>query len=1059
MWFANYFAYLGLLFITTPSESKNSIELTEELKQPSHVKPIIIASTVDGKVSALDIHKGGKLIWQVDLGNGPLVSSSISKLVYKEDGKSVRLIPSLNGGLFKFDGEAVEAVPFDADQLLSSSFRLAEETVLVGGKETTTSGIDAFSGKVLYSCTTTGCEQHQPTHDSHGVLIVKRQQQTVRSIENRNGHENWNFSVGEINLNFSKGKSVHLLEGSDAKSTSGDKCETEDLEPFCAADAQRIKVIVPDGTICLVTSQNKHAIKWKYQFGTPVSSAWLLYGDKLYKLDLFDPARIPALEKDKPDGKFAPKDTIYMGTYKDHAYIQASPSVQKAIAHAADTNIPGSSNLAQYKTPRFTYRPYLGKADHLTMANLGQGVNAEGSSTELIIKGRPPRGGSCGKVLSVYNEENDKGTGYYLQGDVSYLTRIQKTSRRQGRNTVASLDNDSYDYDIDIVYSSFMHWWKELLILTVSVSIFVQCLIAKIMHARHRNEAVSSSEKSKSETYDLPPNYSLANVSDGMFESRFLQDFEPLECLGKGGFGVVFQARNKMDDCHYAVKRILLPSNLNAREKVLREVRALAKLEHQSIVRYFNAWSEHPPQGWQKQQDETLLKDLSVWTQSPNVAVSEARIPTEGVAKNSDVSSTSSHQPSSCNVSTSSDDHVVFRRDAGLSTTQGFQLNEAAGETGADWTGSFAVGNTGAGQKSKFFQSDSTMSEMSNTNEIRNRNNSSAKFGMPFQRYQQESMSIVFDDGYSSRKDMGSCVFGHEAKRDEVNQQPPPYDDHMSPGLRKRSVSVKVADNSTSELKSVVCCKDDSKKTQEPALATNNEQSNRPERTMYLYIQMQLCKKESLREWLAANVRSRDRTLCIGIFEQVVSAVCYVHDQGLIHRDLKPSNVFFSPKDGTVKVGDFGLVAHVGEDHTMYEGNTSEDAIVENRHTQQVGTRMYMAPEQMTSQNYSKKVDIYALGLILFELSNLFGTQMERIKHLTDARKLKFPTIFVTEFPQEARLAQAMLSSDPTQRPSAMEISDNQLFEQLLNDEGERTHSSRRFRTSSSRSSDSFSLN
>lgn len=44
------------------------------------------------------------------------------------------------------------------------------------------------------------------------------------------------------------------------------------------------------------------------------------------------------------------------------------------------------------------------------------------------------------------------------------------------------------------------------------------------------------------------------------FKSRYLHDFEPIHCLGKGGFGIVFEARNKIDDCHYAIKRIPLPS-------------------------------------------------------------------------------------------------------------------------------------------------------------------------------------------------------------------------------------------------------------------------------------------------------------------------------------------------------------------------------------------------------------------------------------------------------------------------------------------------------------------
>lgn len=50
-------------------------------------------------------------------------------------------------------------------------------------------------------------------------------------------------------------------------------------------------------------------------------------------------------------------------------------------------------------------------------------------------------------------------------------------------------------------------------------------------------------------------------INDGNgdnFISRYLTDFEPVDCLGKGGYGVVFEAKNKLDGCHYAIKRITL---------------------------------------------------------------------------------------------------------------------------------------------------------------------------------------------------------------------------------------------------------------------------------------------------------------------------------------------------------------------------------------------------------------------------------------------------------------------------------------------------------------------
>ena len=56
---------------------------------------------------------------------------------------------------------------------------------------------------------------------------------------------------------------------------------------------------------------------------------------------------------------------------------------------------------------------------------------------------------------------------------------------------------------------------------------------------------------------------------------------------------------------------------------------------------------------------------------------------------------------------------------------------------------------------------------------------------------------------------------------------------------------------------------------------------------MYLYIQMQLCQRESLRDWLLCHVHDRDRSQSLSIFEQIVLAVDYVHSNGLMHRDLK----------------------------------------------------------------------------------------------------------------------------------------------------------------------------
>ncbi|PIO77275.1 hypothetical protein TELCIR_00641, partial [Teladorsagia circumcincta] len=96
------------------------------------------------------------------------------------------------------------------------------------------------------------------------------------------------------------------------------------------------------------------------------------------------------------------------------------------------------------------------------------------------------------------------------------------------------------------------------------------------------------------------------------FQSKFLQDFEPVKLLGHGGFGVVFEARNRLDECPYAVKRIAVANNERAIQRVLREVRAMAKLDHPGIIRYYHTWIERPPDGWQEEEDCLMLKGMQL---------------------------------------------------------------------------------------------------------------------------------------------------------------------------------------------------------------------------------------------------------------------------------------------------------------------------------------------------------------------------------------------------------------------------------------------------------------
>jgi translation initiation factor 2-alpha kinase 3 len=83
----------------------------------------------------------------------------------------------------------------------------------------------------------------------------------------------------------------------------------------------------------------------------------------------------------------------------------------------------------------------------------------------------------------------------------------------------------------------------------------------------------------------------------------------------------------------------------------------------------------------------------------------------------------------------------------------------------------------------------------------------------------------------------------------------------------------------------------------------------------------------------------------------------------------------------------------------------------------QAGTELYMSPEQLEGIDYDHKVDIYALGLILFELFIPFNTEMEKNETFESLKAFKLPRKFL-----EMNLIYSMLSKDSSKRPEASRI-------------------------------------
>ena len=124
--------------------------------------------------------------------------------------------------------------------------------------------------------------------------------------------------------------------------------------------------------------------------------------------------------------------------------------------------------------------------------------------------------------------------------------------------------------------------------------------------------------------------------------------------------------------------------------------------------------------------------------------------------------------------------------------------------------------------------------------------------------------------------------------------------------------------------------------------------------------------------------------------KQIARALAHAHEKGVIHRDIKPQNMLLL-RDGTLKVGDFGIAALENE--------------LRDEHGTAIGSIHYIAPEQIRGENPDARSDLYSLGVVLYEMLTgrkpYTGDTLGEIavKHMNTTPEL--PTKVVPEIPAE----------------------------------------------------------
>ncbi len=181
------------------------------------------------------------------------------------------------------------------------------------------------------------------------------------------------------------------------------------------------------------------------------------------------------------------------------------------------------------------------------------------------------------------------------------------------------------------------------------------------------------------------------------------------------------------------------------------------------------------------------------------------------------------------------------------------------------------------------------------------------------------------------------------------------------------------------------------------------------------YLVLELVEGPTLSERLKQGPLPLDEALAIA--RQIADALEAAHERGVVHRDLKPGNIIVRP-DGTVKVLDFGLAKVIEE--TPPEGDPEHSPTVTleqlTRAGSVFGTAAYMAPEQARGNPVDKRADIWAFGVVLYEM--LVGKRPFQGETVSDtlAAVLTREPEWTGVPPKVERLLRRCLERDPKRR-------------------------------------------
>jgi serine/threonine-protein kinase len=177
------------------------------------------------------------------------------------------------------------------------------------------------------------------------------------------------------------------------------------------------------------------------------------------------------------------------------------------------------------------------------------------------------------------------------------------------------------------------------------------------------------------------------------------------------------------------------------------------------------------------------------------------------------------------------------------------------------------------------------------------------------------------------------------------------------------------------------------------------------------FIVMELLEGVDLGKAIAGH-RCGDFRAKLDIARQLAKALRHIHAAGIVHRDIKPANVFLEPS-GRVKVMDFGI-ALAADNVTLTQTNAL------------MGTPEYLPPERVNGQPATTASDIYALGLLLFELftgTKAYEGNTAEVLYKIIHQSIPLERLHAAALPQPLiHLIRNTTAKSPNDRPQTMDL-------------------------------------